>query len=51
LLSFDEGPARAIEWVVFERVDALLVEAIDSPNPRRPDRETQRQGDLGLKSH
>jgi hypothetical protein len=23
--------ARAIEWVAFERVDALLLEAIDSP--------------------
>jgi hypothetical protein len=25
---------------VFERIDALLLDAIDSPNPRWPDRET-----------
>jgi hypothetical protein len=34
LLSFDDGLARAIEWVVFERVDALLLEAFASGDPR-----------------
>ena len=44
--STTSGPAR---WrgAMFERADALLHEAIDSPNPSRPDRETETLGDLG----
>jgi hypothetical protein len=33
--------------VAFERADVLLREAVDSPDPRRRDRETETQGDPG----
>jgi hypothetical protein len=32
--------------VVLERADALLLEAIESQNPRQPDRQTEKQGGL-----
>jgi hypothetical protein len=46
-VSFDDGLAHAVEWVVFERADARLREAI-GPDRLRPDYETERQDDLGL---
>jgi hypothetical protein len=36
--------------VVLERAEALLLEAIESQNPRQPDRQTEKQGGLWLTS-
>jgi hypothetical protein len=35
---FDDRLAQAIEWMVFERADALLHEALDRHDPRRSNR-------------
>jgi hypothetical protein len=48
-MSSDDRLARVIV-VTFECADVLLHEAIDSPNPRRPDRRRKRWANLGLTS-